>query len=337
MNDTLEQRLRVALSDHAENLPINPAIERLSKVAYHPASRRAHLINPARWQVFGVASAGLVAALIAALVLTLGGTSTAPDTASAAQVIARTAAFVTGTSDGVLHVYSTTTAAINGRRVSGTAGTVDRWSQEKRPFDYRVSSPAVQEVKVGNTLIAYRADWNQISVGNLRHGPEPVQVVDPLNIAIAEIDEVHGAGHVSTRAPVSPASFARTLAKIIKAPNVTVNQHASLHGAAAIAITSRNRAATLYADPGTYRPLELVAHAVGVGDRVSAHGYTSTTVFHTYETLPQSSLKLPDLVLEFPQARVAPWERKYWKQYWSRASSGSAQTRRQALADLGNK
>jgi hypothetical protein len=252
---------------------------------------------------------------------------------SAQQVIARTAAFVTGSGDGILHVDATTTS-MNGHHTSYT----DIWSEEKAPFDYHVSSTTVHEVKVGNTLIAYRSDFNQISVGDLRHGPVPVQVEDPLDTAIVEVDTVHGVGSFYRGETNSPAAFARALAKIINAPSVTVNRNAAFRGAPAVSITSANGRATLYVDPSTYRPLELVTKIKILGnDNKVVMSYTSTTIFQSYETLPGSSLKMPNLVLNYPHATVAPWERRYWKRYWIRASSGSAETRRRALDDLRSK
>lgn len=253
---------------------------------------------------------------------------------SAQQVIARTAAFVTGSGDGILHVAATTTTSVNGHHTSYT----DIWSEEKAPFDYHVSATTIHEVKVGNTLIAYRSDFNQISVGNLRHGPVPVQVEDPLATAIEEVDTTHGVGSLYHGEANSPAAFALALAQIINAPSVTVNRNAAFRGSPAVSITSGNRRATLYVDPITYRPLELVTKikVLGSGDKV-VRSYTSTTIFQSYETLPRSLLKMPNLVRHYPHATVPPWERHYWKLYWSRAASGSAATRRRALDDLRNK
>jgi len=133
----------------------------------------------------------------------------------------------------------------------------------------------------------------------------------------------------------SPTVFAQMLAQLITEPGVTVDQDAILHGAPAIAIRSSNRQGTLYVEPGTYRPLEFAATTE---NPLAGHPTTirSTTVFNTYETLPNGSAHVPNLVLEYPHATVAPWETSYWKQYWSRTSSGNAETRQRALDDLRN-
>src|SRR5262249_3257455 len=133
-------------------------------------------------------AAGVVAGVVVVVIAGTGNTRQAAVGLSTQQVIARTAAFVRGLGGGILHVDSTTTSTTkNGHQASFT---IDRWSEEKAPYDFRVSSTTVQEIKVGNTLTAYRSDFNQISVGNLRTGPVPVQVQDPLATALARVDVV---------------------------------------------------------------------------------------------------------------------------------------------------
>src|SRR5262249_5239153 len=151
-------------------------------------------------------------------------------------------------------------------------------------------------------------------------------------------DVVHGVGGYNRSDLISPASFARALAKIIMAPGVTLKD-AVFHGTRTVGITSADGRTILYVHPGTYRPVALVTKIVVVGSNPTEvrAAFTETTIFHTYETLPQTSLKMPNLILKYPHATVAPWERQYWKRYWSRASSGSPETRRQALDDLANK
>lgn len=284
----------------------------------------------------------LVAAVVAAgavvVIAVSGNTRQAGVRLTTQQVIARTAAFVTGSGSGILHVDSTTTSSTkNGRHHASV--TFDRWSEEKPPYDYRVSSTDVQETKVGNTLIAYRSDFNQISVGNLRTGPVPIQMQDPLTTAIAGVDAVHGVGTFSPKDVTSPASFARALARIITEPGVTVTETV-FRGTRVTGITSANKRTTLYVHPGTYRPQALITKIPVCSEATPPRcrtAFTETTVFHSYETLPRTSLKMPNLVLSYPHATVAPWERHYWKRYWSQASSGNAQTRRQALDDLHNK
>jgi hypothetical protein len=356
MNEMLDADLRETYAERDAGYDPSEALGRIrARAADMPIDRRRGL-QPI-WQTWtpppgrgepppirtrqrtGLTLAGILAVVAAvgvfALVNGLGGSAGRAGVGlSAHQVIARTAAFVTGSGDGILHVDATTTNFV------GHHGsyTVDLWSEEKAPFDYRVSSTTVHEVKVGNTLIAYRSDFNQISVGNLRHGPVPVQVEDPLDTAIVEVDTTHGVGSLYRGEANSPAAFARALAKIINAPSVTVNRNAAFRGAPAVSITPANGRATLYADPIDYRPLELVTKIKVLGnDNKVVRSYTSTTIFQSYETLPHGSLKMPNLVLNYPHATVAPWERHYWKRYWSRVSSGSTQTRGRALDDLRNK
>jgi len=350
MNETLEQQLRETYAERDARYDPGAAVERLRARDYRTRGRVLRLVDRSQTRVRRAALAGLVA--VAAIVGVVAFINTTVNTSqpaslpalSARQVIARTGAFVTGSGDGILHVDSTTTATVKGRQ-HRSGGEVDRWSQENRwsqekpPYDYWISTNTGQETRLGNTITAYRGAWNQISIGNLVHGPVPGQIVDPLEQAVIAVGLNHGGIALPrSRSFDNPRLFAQELTKVIQTHGVTVRRNAAFRGTPAISITAANKRATLYVNSGTYRPLGFVAteYVLGNNNQVVETIHT-TTVFNTYETVPEDSVKMPNLVLNYPHATVAPWERYYWKRYWSRVSSGSAQTRRQALEDLRNK
>lgn len=116
---------------------------------------------------------------------------------------------------------------------------------------------------------------------------------------------------VPLRVDVTPA-WARGVMRLIGEPATAI----------------KSKSATLYVSPSTYRPLQLIEKFNG--------GKAITIAFHALETLPNSALRFPNIVLKYPHAEVAPWERTYWQHYWNKPNSGDTRTRRQALADLRN-
>lgn len=346
MNQTLEEQLRETYAERDAGYDPSQALGRLLATSYDPeVSRRrpSWPLTQLRWRStrthgrFAAVTVVVVAVTVAVTVVLAGGGSAPRPLPSASDVIARTAAFVTGSGNGILHVEATTTVVHNGKRGSSV---FDNWSEEAPPYDnwsLALSASGKLEIGttvVGNTITTYQADWNQISVGNSRTGPMPAQLGDPLVDAILRlVPPGHGIVVPESRLIASATAFSELLAELIKEPGVTVDQDATLNGGPAIAIRSSDRQGTLYVEPGNYRPLEFVAATEGPPD---GHRITmrTTTVFKTYETLPNGSVHVPNLVLEYPHATVAPWEMSYWKQYWSRASSGNAETRQRALDDL---
>jgi hypothetical protein len=337
MNDTLEQQLRETYAEHDSSYDASAAAERLRARDYRAMGLALRLVDRAKTRARRAVLGGLLAgAAIAGVIAVINATpNTGLPVSPARQVIARTAAVVTGSGDGILHVDSTTTAIVKGRKQR--SAEVDRWSQEKPPYDYWISANREQETKLGNTITAYVGAWNQISIGNLVRGPVPGQIVDPLERAVMAVGLNHGGIVLRGRSFDSPQLFAQELTNVIQTPGVTVERNAAFRGTPAVSITSANKRATLYVNPGTYRPLAFLAteDVLGNNNQVVETVHT-TTVFNTYETVPEGSVKIPNLVLEHPHAKVPPWDRYYWRKFWSRESPGTSTTRQRALAELRN-
>jgi hypothetical protein len=278
----------------------------------------------------GLALIAAAAACALALVELLPGSGPAA-VRSGPRVIALTAAYVTGSGRGVLHVEATTTTTVNGK--SGSYA-VDEWSDEGPPYDYWIGSGSAaaklnaETTVVGNTITGYRSDWNQISIGNGRTGPVPGVVADPLFISVTTLVPP-GEGiqlPVGTRenhAVGSPKAFSRLLAQVLKDRGVTVDRNATLNGRRVIRLRSSRRGADLYVEPGSYRPLEFTRTSTGTG-RGRTWKTSTTTRFTTYRSLPSGSLHMPNLITEYPHATVPAWDRDYWNETVGRGRTATS-------------
>jgi hypothetical protein len=246
------------------------------------------------------------------------------------------AAKLTGRGDGILYVETTGSTVSNGRRLGGGSGKLEWWSEERPPYSYWIWSRHFQQTSVGNTITVYLPDGNQISVGDTVHGPVGERAMPPLqNRAVTFLSGAPAPG----ASGYSPILFSRRLAEITKDPSVTVDRNATFRGSPAISMTaahkSANLAATLYVTRRAARPLAYIETATFFGNK-NRLVQRSTTVFGAYETLAPAAVHMPNLVAEHPRAKVPPWDRAYWRRYWSRKSSGSTAQRRQALHELRN-
>jgi len=248
---------------------------------------------------------------------------------------------------GILYVESTVTSVVNGHRLGGSS-KLQRWSEERPPYSYWIWTRILQETNAGNTITVYQPDSNQISVGisrgNTAHGPVTEQALPPLDVAVTLLSGSPGRGNRSAGASVdSPILFSRRLAEIIRNPSVTVDRNATFRGSPAISITTKDEppgadnSTILYVTRRAARPLAYIATANFFGNKKRVvERDRRTTVFGAYETLAPAAVHMPNLVAEHPHAKVPPWDRAYWRRYWSRKSSGTTAERRQALRELRN-
>lgn len=254
------------------------------------------------------------------------------------------AAQVTRPGDGILYVEATGTTVVNGHRM-GRSGTLQRWSEERPPYSSWIWTSALQETNVGNTVTVYQPDSNQISVGislgSTAHGPVTEQAMPPLTVAVTSLSGSPGRGHSPAGASVdSPILFSRRLAEITGNPSVTVDRSATFRGSPAISIKTADKnpagdnSAILYVTRRTARPLAYITTANFF--EADKQRDRTTTVFGAYETLAPAAVHMPNLVAEHPHAKVPPWDRAYWRRYWSRKSSGTTTERKQALRELRN-
>lgn len=309
MNDLLEEQLRDTYTEHDAGYDPRPALQRLRARSYEPrrsrglrwpavpAARAARLRTRA---VLASAAALAVAAIVVVAVMA-GGTA-GVGVASAQQVIARTAAAVTRSANGILHVDAATTYA-----QGHLSYQIDRWSEQTHPFRYWATIKTAQqtqaETRVGNKVTYWQSKGNRISIAPLASAG---QIPDPLLTVIQALD----APGAFRSAPValfnrnglsisigSIKTFSKILTEMSKAPGVTVHRHTSFHGVPAISITAANHLSTLYVKPGTYTPLGFVITGPSADD-------AETTMFKTYTTVPLGSAHMPNLIKEHPHARV---------------------------------
>jgi len=309
MTDLLEEQIRETYAEHDASYDPGPAVDRLKARSYTgrtgrragrwpamPITRTAHVRARATLALAGALAVGAVAL---AAVLTTGGTE-GVGVASAQQVIARTAAAITRSGNGILHVDATTTYT-----QGHLTYEINRWSEQTHPYRYWATLHTAQETDaetiVGNQATMYLSKGNRISIGKLsRVG----QIPDPLLMAIQTLNAPSAFNSSQIAITGSDGSsigtlgmFAKILTEMSKAPHVTVNRHTTLHGIPAISITAANHWSTLYVKPGTYAPLGFVVTGPSEDD-------ATTTVFKTYATLPLGSVRMPNLIKEHPHASV---------------------------------
>jgi hypothetical protein len=319
MNELFEEQLRETYAEHDASYDPGDAAERVRARLADTATRQRRPTLPKvglRTRAWLGLGAAVTACGLALVVLLTGNRPGA--ISPERRVVALTAAYVTGSGRGVLHLEATTSSTLNGK--SGSF-VVDNWSDEGPPYDYWVGSGtksgklSIETTVVGNTITTYQADWNQISIGNSRTGPVPGVAVDPLFSSIVMlVSPGHGIRlPVPTRSHTvdSPKIFKEMLAALAKEPGVTVNDNATLNGMPAIRFRSARRGSDLYVEPGTDRPLEFTLKGT-VSHKGKSWTRSITTRFTTYESLPSGSLHMPNLITEYPHALVPAWDRKYW-------------------------
>jgi len=305
MNDLLEQQIRETYAEHDAGYDPGPAADRLQRRSYTPRTARwpaMLLIRTGRVRLratLAVTAALAVGAIALAAVLTSAGTA-GVGSASAQQLIARTAAAVTRSGNGILHVNATTTYT-----QGHLTYEIDRWSEQTRPYRYWAAARTTEETQaetiVGNRATLYVSKSNRISIGK----PSQVgQIPDPLLMALQTLNAPSAFSNSQIAITDENGSsigtlgmLAKILTEMSKAPHVTVNRHTTLHGIPAISITAANHWSTLYVKPHTYAPLGFVVTGPSEDD-------ATTTIFKTYETLPIGSVQMPDLIKEHPHATV---------------------------------
>ncbi len=267
--------------------------------------RRTHLLKRRSALVLSVAVAF---GIIAFLAVSEGGRSVGVGTASARVVLGRTAAAISRSTGGVLHIDAVT---YHGKYISYE---IDSWSEQGRPYRYWATARYTKgpykgsyaETRVGSTVVAYQSRGNEISIAHVRQAH--VQLLDPL---IQVIDVLNAASAFKSQVdiPIGSSihtlqSFARILKEISHKPGVTVTRHATLHGVPAIKIKAANQYSTLYVNPVSYEPLGFATTGPEYGQ--------FTTVFKTFATAKPSSVSVPNLVKKHPHAVVPKWDQRYW-------------------------
>jgi hypothetical protein len=298
-----------------------PAAEASAGPAWPQAATR-------RRSVFGsgVAVTVAIAAFVVVNVLPASRTPGGVSNAWAKRVIAHTSVAVLGPGSGILHIVETTTGTINGtgsRHSFNYIDTFQSWDSQTDPDQFwstnqdgsdNTSGPDTSALTLSvHTLESYDAASNTL---------HEVHQVPPARVAALEAEGNAGyaaALALTEQANVYPGAPRRTagssfqvptfsdlIVALLNAPGVTVNPNASVSGEAAISITetpaaNANARFTLDVQPHTYTPLLMtITNTNGSGAIES----TNTTTFNTYETLPASSVTMPNLAQIYPNAKV---------------------------------
>jgi hypothetical protein len=276
-----------------------PTVETSPGRAWPPVTTRRRL-------AFGgtAAATAAAAAFVAVNVLPASPTPGAVGDAWAKRVIAHAAAAVSGNGSGILHVVETVTVAGGGSDgPPSQTFAVQTWDSQTAPHEFWET--VQQGPGVNMTTISGDATEEYNSVSSTvteMQGSQPTQFAQQ----VFDDPEYQAASALAHTSSPTPAAFSDLIAQALKASGVSVNQDANVGGEPAISIAGsitnedgNDVSYTLYVQPQTYTPLELVTTS-GSGTGQS----TITTKFSTYETLPAGSVSMPNLVQLYPSAQV---------------------------------
>jgi hypothetical protein len=241
----------------------------------------------------GVLVAVIAAAFAAINLLPASSHPAGVGTALAKDVVARTADVATGAGDGILHIDMLVTQT-SANKSDEVHYRIQSWAQLSAPHAFWETSYSGSDVST-TVLLRGRVEYYDSASNTLSGGAKRVSGARPR---AALFDPAYHSVLVvlypsNVTAHQLPPTFSQLVARLIRAPNVTVDRHATLDGRPAIRITALQGRAILYAQPRSYTPLEFVTFGDLGADPASITRITMR--FAAYETLPHGSVSPPDL------------------------------------------
>lgn len=304
VHDEYDQRLSSLnpVPDRSSEAQVDAALRRvLVEVARVETTRRdshRRIFAPRRAAVGSAVAASAAVAAFAAINLLPASTTPGVSDAWAKRVVARVTAAVDPGS-GVLHMVEILTTADEDVHTP-FHGTVQSWEELDAPYAYwqtaQNGSDTTTTTLSGDSVSSYdSATGTLYELQNAR----PDQAFHANNLAYQSVYlQLHQPTPYATLKSVTPEPFGHLLVTLLNAPDVSITRGASVQGESAISVAAKTLLGrlTLYVQPQTYKPLQLVL--------TSREGGVATVTFTTYETLPAGSVSIPNLAQLHPTAQV---------------------------------
>lgn len=229
-------------------------------------------------------------------------------TASAKQIIARTAAAMTGSGNGIVHVDVVVTS--DDPFSPGKPTETESWSEQDAPHSFW------DVYHSWDGTVSYGTDTNDVdsiyypSTNTIRVAPDSHVGEDDLDPTLSAVQAVEQAN-----TPDIPAgeTISQAVQNLLNTPGLTIDENATVNGTPAIAISSGPPntnlgpdpvKATLYLSPQTYTPIEETQSYTAHGPNNQTAPVTTVTTFRTYEILADGSVQAPNLQEQHPNATV---------------------------------
>jgi hypothetical protein len=305
-----------------------PVVERdhrqdlfLSIVESDRPRRRSRRRRPRGVILSASALASIIAAVVFAVLNLLPAASTpgAVGNAWAKRVIAHAITAAAGNRTGILHAVET----VSGFDSGALTGQV--WQTQAAPYQFwvvaRLGSRTFITTIAGSRIEEYYCCSTYIPDGTIqevnendKHAPlagPTWSFVDPEYQAAVALTHERGALPVYEPPTASrikaPETFGDLIVRLLRTPGVKValthlNGRPAIRFSRTVHVKSETTTHyTLYVEPTTYRPVELVAVEASGN---SSPPRTTITTFSKYQTLPTGSVKIPDLPKLYPRAHI---------------------------------